>query len=162
METDATSSVVNNETIDKVTLELLMNKQHYRKYIAKTDPAKHEEYVKHQALISKYKHRIVSITNDLLSSPSKQITTDVNDVFNGYVKTLIKYFQMKDMENKSNEHSDEDDVLFGNMDEETHLKSEEAEYNSDEGDEPVQDTIMHSFWGGKRVVKHKYTKPTNK
>ena len=99
---------------------------------------------------------------------SRNYQTKKRKIHNNKRKTKSNFTKMscspavKDMENKSNEHSDEDDVLFGNMDEETHLKSEEAEYNSDEADEPVQDTIMHSFWGGKRVVKHKYTKPINK
>ena len=149
-EPDNTSNVKsNNEMIDKLTLELLMNKSHYKRYIANTDPTKHTEMVKHNALITKYKYKIMTLTNDMLSDPSKQITTSVNEAFNGYVKTLIQYFQMKELENKSNEHSDDDDVLFGNMAEDV-SQAAESETN-DTAVEP----IMKSFWGGSRVVKQK-------
>lgn len=149
VETNSASVVTsNNEMIDKLTLELLMNKSHYKRYIANADPTKHAEMVKHNALITKYKYKIMNITNDMLSDPSKQITTNVNEAFNGYVKTLIQYFQMKELENKSNEHSDEEDVLFGNMDEDD---NQAVEYEHVETIEPV----MKSFWGGNRVVKQK-------
>ena len=150
VETDNTSIVANNnEMIDKLTLELLMNKSHYKRYIANTDPTKHAEMVKHNALITKYKYKIMNLTNDMLSDPSKQITTSVNEAFNGYVKTLIQYFQMKELENKSNEHSDDDDVLFGNMAEDV-SQAAESETN-----DTVVEPIMKSFWGGSRVVKQK-------
>ena len=158
VETDNTSIVANNnEMIDKLTLELLMNKSHYKRYIANTDPTKHAEMVKHNALITKYKYKIMNITNELLSDSSKQITTNVNEAFNGYVKTLIQYFQMKELENKSNEHSDEEDVLFGNMAEDD-CNAAESEPND------VVEPVMKSFWGGSRVVKQKQNRngPTNK
>lgn len=149
VETDSTTVVANNnEMIDKLTLELLMNKSHYKRYIANTDPTKHAEMVKHNALITKYKYKIMNLTNDMLSDPSKQITTNVNEAFNGYVKTLIQYFQMKELENTSNERSDGDDVLFGNMAEEV-CNAVESEQNE------TVEPIMKSFWGGSRVVKQK-------
>lgn len=157
-ETDSASVVTNNnEMIDKLTLELLMNKSHYKRYIANTDPTKHAEMVKHNALITKYKYKIMNITNDMLSNPSKQITTSVNEAFNGYVKTLIQYFQMKELENKSNEHSDDDDVLFGNMAEDGDNAAES------ETNDTVVEPIMKSFWGGSRVVKQKQNRngPSN-
>ena len=136
-----------NEMIDKVTLELLMNKSHYRRYVATTDPVKHAETVKHTALIAKYKYKLTNLTNDLLNDPSKQITTDVNEAFNGYVKTLLQYFQMKELEHTSNEHSDEEDMLFGDIDENASHYVE-----PDEVQETVE-PIMKSFWGGNQVVK---------
>ena len=148
VETNSASVVTsNNEMIDKLTLELLMNKSHYKRYIANADPTKHAEMVKHKALITKYKYKMMNLTNEMISDPSKQITTNVNEAFNGYVKTLIQYFQMKELENKSNEHSDEDDVLFGNMSE---VVSQAAE---PETNDTVAEPIMKSFWGGSRVVK---------
>ena len=149
VETDSASIVANNnEMIDKLTLELLMNKSHYKRYIANADPTKHAEIIKHNALITKYKYKIMNLTNELLSDPSKQITTNVNEAFNGYVKTLIQYFQMKELENKSNEHSDEDDVLFGSIDDDV-CNTVESEPND------MVEPIMKSFWGGSRVVKQK-------
>ena len=149
VETESESVVANkNEMIDKLTLELLMNKTHYKRYIANADPTKHAEMVKHNSLITKYKYKMMNLTNEMISDPSKQITTNVNEAFNGYVKTLIQYFQMKELENKSNEHSDEEDVLFGTM---TEDDSQAVESEQVETIEPA----MKSFWGGNRVVKQK-------
>jgi len=142
---------IQNEMIDKVTLELLMNKNHYQRYIAQNDPAKHEEYVKHNALIQKYKHKIISITNDLLSSPTKQITVDVNEAYTDYVKTLIKHFQVKEFENISNHNDVDEDVLFENMDETENIVDTDVDDNN-----IANEPIMKSFWGGNRVVKQKY------
>jgi hypothetical protein len=55
---------------------------------------------------------------------------------------------MKELENKSNEHSDDDDVMFGSIDEDVGNAAESAH---NETVEPV----MKSFWGGSRVVKQK-------
>jgi hypothetical protein len=149
VEPDNASPLANNNVmIDKVTLELLMNKNHYKRYIANTDPTKHAEMVKHNALIAKYKYKIMNLTNEMLSDPSKQITTNVNEAFNGYVKTLIQYFQMKELENKSNEHSDDDDVMFGSIDEDGG-NAAASEPND------IVEPVMKSFWGGSRVVKQK-------
>ena len=150
---------IQNEMIDKVTLDLLMNKSHYQRYIAQNDPAKHDEYMKHHTLIKKYKHQIISITNELLSSPTKQITVYVNEAYNNYVKTLIKHFQVKEFENRSN-HNDndsDDDVLFGNIDDETDNIVDTDTTDADaEDDNVANEPIMKSFWGGNRVVKQKY------
>lgn len=154
------NSCIQNEMIDKVTLELLMNKTHYQRYIAQNDPIKHNEYVKHNALIKKYKHQIISITNDLLSSPTKQITTDVNDAYNNYVKTLIKHFQVKEFENISNNNDGDEDVLFGTMDETDNNIETDKDENIDDNNIENQ-PIMKSFWGGKHVVKQKYNNINN-
>ena len=149
---------VQNEMIDKVTLELLMNKTHYQRYIAQNNPTKHDEYMKYNALIKKYKHQIINITNDLLSSPTKQITTDVNEAYNNYVKTLIKHFQIKEIENKPNYNDSDDDVLFGNMDETDNIIDVDTNDDNDDNDDKNIESqpIMKSFWGGNRVVKQKY------
>lgn len=146
---------IQNEMIDKVTLELLMNKNHYQRYIAQNDPIKHDEYMKYNALIKKYKQQIINITNELLSSPNKQITIDVNEAYNNYVKTLIKHFQAKEFENKPNHNDSDEDVLFGNMDETDNII--DADTNEDTEDDNIESQpIMKSFWGGNRVVKQKY------
>ena len=82
----------------------------------------------------------------MLNDPQKQITTDVNEAFENYMKTLIKYFQMKKLEGGSGKKSngydgddDDDDVLFGNM-------SQTDRYT--ENISPSK-----SFWSKERVVK---------
>ena len=124
--------------IDKITLELLMNKNHYNRYMAETNPKKFQEHREHLQNVKKYRDSILEITTELLINPEKQINTEVNDVFDAYVRTLIKYFQMKEIDSvrsvyKYGDQEDED-TLFGTIIE-----------------EPRE--MTNSFWGKDRVVK---------
>ena len=83
--------------IDKMTLELLMNKTQYNKYISKNDPRKHAEIDEYLNNIRKYHHSISELTIELLNQPNKPITNEVNEEFEHYVKTLIRYFKMKEI-----------------------------------------------------------------
>jgi hypothetical protein len=102
------------DNIDKLTLELLINKNQYRKFLAKTDPTKSKEYEDYLDQLNQYKDHILNITHDLLEKPTMQISTEINEVFETYVKTVIRYLQIKEMEDK-NEYSYENDehTLFG-------------------------------------------------
>jgi len=121
-----------NEYIDKVTLELLMNKNHYNRYISQTDPKKHQEYQDHLAKIRKYRTTIMEMTDEFLDNPDKQVTTEVNEAFDLYVRTLIRHFECKKMENSEKD----EDMLFNNVDNET----EEI-------------VASKSFWGKHKVLK---------
>jgi hypothetical protein len=102
------------DNIDKLTLELLINKNQYRKFLAKTDPSKSKEYEDYLEQLNQYKESILTMTNDLLENPALQISTEINEIFETYVKTIIRYLQMKEMEDK-HEYSYEHDehTLFG-------------------------------------------------
>jgi flagellin-specific chaperone FliS len=130
-----------NPNIDKLTLELFMNRNIYKKYVAKNEPEKYEKIVMHHENIRKYKQCILNLTEQLLEDPSVQITTEINEIFDAYSRTLIRHFQQKDME-KANENyrgfQDQDDVLF------------DPEIMEDR---PVEPTPSSSFWGKDRVVK---------
>jgi len=121
-----------NEFVDKVTLELLMNKNHYNRYISQTDPKKHLENLEHLEKIQKYRTTIIKMTDEFIDNPDKQVTTEVNEAFDLYVRTLLRHFECKRIEN-----SDKDeDVLFGDIDKET----EEI-------------PASKSFWGKHKVLK---------
>lgn len=122
---------------DKMTLELLMNKSHYRKYIQKTDPTKSIEYEEHINELNKYKYDIIRLTTNLIDEPDTQINNNINKLFSEYTRELIYYFKHKQMEMDTNHNDtgksvykdDDDDELFGNM-----------------NDHPVK-MKMTSFWG---------------
>ena len=127
MEDEPIDPIQRNTDIDKLTLELFMNKGLYNKYIQKTDPKAHEEKQNYISQLRKYKNNIIDITETLLNDPDTLITTDVNNGFNDYAKVLIKYFDMKSMggmrpkkygaeDDNNNDNNDDDDVLFSNMD----------------------------------------------
>jgi len=105
--------------VDKLTLELFMNKQQYRKFIAKTDPQKHAENEERIKELTKYSVDILSMTQQFLENPDLCITTEVRDVFDKYTQTLIRHFKMKEVEranlyNFSGE-DDDGDSLFGKI-----------------------------------------------
>jgi hypothetical protein len=137
---------LSNPAIDQLTLELFMNRNTYKKYISKTNPEKHEKLIEHNNNLLKYRHRILQVTIDLLDNPSSQITTEVNEIFDIYSKTLVRHFQQKDMENTnidqrhaSSDNCDDDDVLFDPESTETSIT------------DPIY--APSSFWGKERVIK---------
>lgn len=132
---------VSNDFVDKMTLELLMNKNHYNRYTAQTNPKRFAEIKEYAQNIQTYREPILEITHELMQNPQKQITTDVNEAFDQYMKSMIRYFKMKELENqptynRSNGYGadEEDDTLFGKM-------------------EDRQSDIQRSFWSKERVSK---------
>jgi len=109
--------------VDKLTLELLINKSQYQRYLSKADPEKYKIRQDHLDNIQKYKSEIKEMTSDLLDNV--QITTEINDAFESYIQILISHLQMK-------EHED-DDTLFANIPP-THT-----------------DSLKNSFWG--KIIK---------
>lgn len=131
----------NNEFIDNITLELLMNKGQYNKYISKKHPEKYEKVKEFQEKLYKYKYDIIDLTKDLLENPEKEVTNEVNDIFEAYAKKLIHYFEMKEVETGNlftprPYNNDEDDMMFEKIDEPT----------------PTPVNYGESLWG-KRITK---------
>ena len=136
---DNTSSTTRSE-IDDMTLSLLMNKTLYKKYISKNeDPT--NEYEEQSVLDNRmYRSKILDITAQMIDSPDLEISYDINNIFLAYTKKIVHYFKMKEVEkqNKYNFYNkEEDDVLFGSIDESNTSNVENSS----------------SFWGKERVVK---------
>jgi hypothetical protein len=132
----------NNAEIDKLTLELLLNKNHYSKYLSKNDPKKYDEFREFKAKLRKYSIDIVDITSQLIENPKKPFSSDIEDSFLTYVKSIFRHLELKKMENSGSHNEDDDDVLFGNFD-----KPDET--NDDDESTPM----IKSFWGKTQVVK---------
>jgi len=128
--------------IDKLTLELFMNKAHYQKYVSKTNPKKHAETQDFLYNINKYQRSILEITQQLLEEPGTQITTEINDIFEVYSKTLINHIKQRELENRNQYNTADEDTLFADM--------ENAHENV-----MVENPKMHSFWSKERVNKHR-------
>ena len=97
--------------LDRLTLELLMNKTTYKKYIEKTDSKRFEEHQQFVASVRKWKERIQSLTRDYLENPEKQTTLDMNQSFFDYVKSSIRYLEDQDIQSKPFE----DGLLFDSI-----------------------------------------------
>ena len=141
---DNLENTVTTAEIDQLTLSLLMNKNHYRKYVSQTNPEQHE--VENQRISDnrKYRSRILDLTSRLLDSPDTQITTDVDQIFVAYTKRLVQYFKMQDIEKQNRSHNGcyesddkDEDVMFGDMDETP----------------TAAQAPTSSFWGKDKVVK---------
>ena len=132
---------VNNTDMDELTIALLMNKNHYRKYVEQTNP---EQAILDNQTIDdkrKYREKILQITANMIDSPDMEISTDIYQIFNTYTKHLIRHFKMKDDERHHNDqYNNEDDTLFGNMNDDTDTSSYSQKSTS-------------SLWSKDRVVK---------
>ena len=105
----------------------MMNKAHYKKYLAKTNPEKFIETQEHINKIVKYKHRISNLMNELLddsckSNISAKYTNDINDSFDQFMRTCMKYFELKELEQNGGgggkNDEEDDETLFGEMSDE--------------------------------------------
>jgi hypothetical protein len=131
-----------NELIDKMTLELLMNKSQYQKYISQTNPKRFQEIQEYTNDIHKYKNSINDVTFHLLNN-TKQYNNEIKENFDAYMKSLIRFFKMKEIENTNefNRSNQDEDILFGNMD---------VDLENNLEDNGVKSS---SFWSNERVVK---------
>jgi hypothetical protein len=107
-----------NAYVDKLTLELLLNKTHYQKYLAKTDPQLYAEQQEFLGSCSRFRRQIVDMTARLLDDPKcSQYNSEVCDAFNKYAQTLIRYLEIKEMSDNAqklfdSDSAEEDDMLF--------------------------------------------------
>lgn len=110
-----------NSFVDQITLELLMNKSQYHKFVSKNNPDEFNKIQSQYDEIDQYRDSILELTEELLTNRYKSVSTEVNDLFDGYVKAVINHFKMKEIEakNEYNRHDeDEVDTIFENMREE--------------------------------------------
>ena len=122
--TENSKSVVKNvpqQQIDQLTLELLMNKRQYRKYLEKTNPDEYEKRREGYDRFLKYKSKTSQLMNELLneysiSGNSEHLgNLDIQDSFHQFLQNCIHFFETKDFENTDHfgkEKEDPDDVIF--------------------------------------------------
>jgi hypothetical protein len=108
-----------HQQLDQLTLELLMNKRQYRKYLEKTNPDEYEKRKEGYDRFMKYKGKTGHLMNELLndysvSGNSEHLgNVDIQDSFQHFLQNCIYFFETKDFENPRHlENHQEDDVLF--------------------------------------------------
>jgi len=139
---DDESPPENMSSIDKLTLELLINKSQYKKYVQKTDPSKHSETQVYLGKILKYQNKIEHLFLSLLENPEMQITTDINNDFSNFIKTCIQYFELKSSDNSYNQ--EDDDIMFdANAMDNTSTSPQNTISNTSHAN------ILYSMWGKK-------------
>lgn len=107
--------------IDQLSMEFLLNKTQYQKYLVKTDPQKFAEYQEFVEQCHRLRRPIVDMTARLLDNPKRTTySQEVSDAFQKYAQVLIRYLEIKEMteqidEDNSREGSDEDTMFPESM-----------------------------------------------
>jgi len=87
-----------NAFVDKITLELLLNKTNYQKYLSKSEPQKFAEHQEFLENCDKHKRQMVNITCSLINNPaSENFGKDLTNAFETYANVLIRYLELKEM-----------------------------------------------------------------
>lgn len=95
--------------MDRLTMELLLNKTHYAKYLSKTDRQKHDEFQEFVGNLRKYSAEMADITQRLTRNPKSTIfSQDVLEAFETYAHTVIRFMELSEM----NKDENEEDELF--------------------------------------------------
>ena len=181
-------SVVNTidtqqKQIDKMTLELLVNKRQYRKYLEKCDSSEYALKTENHSRFRKYRREIGMLFRDLLNDYSISGSSvhlgnsDIHHIFEAFIQKSTSFFEAKEYEMRpfSARQSDleVEDTLFPPSAFESPFDSyegemceEDTENSSDLCDEsyssknqfssPFTNPYKHgnSFWG-KNIVKRK-------
>ena len=133
---------------DQLSMEMLMNKSQYDKYLSKTNPAESNARKKFHKSIKRHKPEILKLTKQFLDDPTTDFNLSVNAILENYAKTVIQYIEMKSIDNKTNGGCYENDYDEGES------KSDESEEDNDSGEEDTanSDTYIpnrrvESFWG---------------
>lgn len=124
-----------NSDFDKLSIQMFSNKNHYKKYLAKTNPEKYNEQLEFLKKISKNREKINAMFTSLLENPEKQITTDINESFEQFVKSCINHFYMEKLSNLHDKDADDYEI-------------------SSEEEEETQELIpTTSYWGASVIKK---------
>ena len=116
-----------NKFADEASLQFLVNRQQYKKYISANDEIKSREIKIFQDKLDYFKDEIILITKNYCENPDIQLSSELDEIFEAYAKHCIKHLEMKELESKDS--SDEDDMLFGKINDNKQTES------------------FHSFWG---------------
>ena len=113
--TDISSN--NLSVLDDFTMQCLMNKSQYNKYLEKSNPIKYKKMSDFQNKKIYYKNGIIEIVKDYLTNMRFSVSNELDESFESFVKSCIKHFEMKEFEQNIEHKSkysfdDNDDVIF--------------------------------------------------
>ena len=109
----------NSTLVDKITMEYMMNKQHYKKYLAKTNNGKYESTKKNIQKVIKYQDEIVIMVEELIKNyiaygNFTKYNTDVNHFFESFMMSAVCYLEENPHESMVM-NEDDDDTMFANI-----------------------------------------------
>lgn len=151
--------IIANEYINKITMELLMSKPKYSKYLESNDPKNREIQRLYEDDICKYKDVIECLIKEELNNVTSEMNRRSHEMkksFNIFVKECVKYIRMTEL-NISNTNYNDDETMFENCDEiEEKIKSINSSSKLDiesDTDEETSEIHANSLWGD-GVIKY--------
>lgn len=164
------------QQIDKMTLELLVNKRQYRKYLEKHNSVEYEQKQDNYMRFCKYKKEIGVLLRDLLNDYSVSGNsmnlgnTEIQEIFDAFIQKSTYFFETKEHDTLSdvgigNDFDNKSDTLFGTITSDslvsTDNDSDELIFHSQDSFTASRPELFtnqfrpgKSFWG-KNVVKRK-------
>jgi hypothetical protein len=150
------------ESIDKITLELLTNKNQYNKYLSKENPQKYKDHQIYLEKIQKYKSKILNLSKQFLEDPEMSFNLEMNEMFSIFAKTTIRYIELRELENENQynngrekESEEYEETLFGKMDEVS------VNEESDNDDFDLDKSISESYSCNNNNSSHKSSNTLN-
>lgn len=95
---EANTVAIQNVMVDKLTMEYMMNRSHYKKYLAKTDTNRFQETQEMIQQVREMHESIVQVVDELLTDFIQhgnftKHNTQVNRSFETFLKECIRYIQ---------------------------------------------------------------------
>ncbi len=104
------------DEVDKITLELLMNKSQYNRYLSIKDPNKYDEIQQYLDKVEKYRDQVMKITREYCDNQNTQKSTELDEVFSHYLKSCIRFIEMKELEEEPKYETEIEDTIFEHCD----------------------------------------------
>lgn len=142
------------EGFDNISMRLLMNKGVYKKYIQNNNHVEDNQRMEYIEKLKKYYDKIIGITFNKMDNPDMQITNDIDDIFEEYMKSCIRHFELKEIQNK-NAYNE----LMFDLDHDLDDKNDNDDYNvwSKTSESFVHsDPLNKTYWGKSihKIVKN--------
>lgn len=148
------NEIPRNEFIDKITMELLMSKTKYNKYLESTDPENYEKKMLYKEEVSKYRTVIQDIFKEEFNNISTEMngrSTEIKNSFDNFLKECIRYIKMKELElgNSFNSNNYQDDeTIFDKCDDiEEKIKDISMSKQNIKTESDEEDRTNNSLWG---------------
>ena len=138
-ETHETHETIENPTelaepdnsVDDLTLQLLLNSKNYHKVMKIKEPKKYNNDF--QKIVLDNKEDILDVTKDMVSGVTDDYSVDIYQAFQNYVKMIFKHREMQDIQQQNEFNRDE--------------------YEEEQIEKLNHDYVQKSFWSGERVIK---------
>mgnify|MGYP006203658915 CR=1 FL=1 len=148
------NEIPRNEFVDKITMELLMSKTKYNKYLETKDPENYEKKMLYKKEVSKYRTVIQDIFNEEYNNISTEMngrSAEMKCSFDNFLKECIRYIKMKELELGSSFGSNnyqEDETIFEKCDEiEQKIKDIAMSKQNLKTESDDEDKTNNSLWG---------------